>query len=517
MELESLGKEPIAPDQPAGVDFRFDPLFEELQAEVGKLSSLSGPGSIDWGKVATLSTEILAGKSKDLLAASYLAVALIYQRKLEGLALGLKIYQDLLETFWDRLYPTKAKGRMNAVEWWVEKTEAALKQLEGQSTSREQFDLLYERMGKIETFFNEHLEEPPSLRPLFDQLDAFAPPPEKPQEKPQEPSPPKEERPPQPPRPEPETPTVLASAQDAQRLLQQAFQKIREAMNFLQQEDLSNPLPYRWSRILLWSNVEALPPATSGQTRIPPPPAQIKTLLSDLAGKGEHENLVRAAEARLPQFIFWLDLNRYVSEGLAHLGEKYAKAKEAVVGETAYLLHRLPGLETLTFSDGTPFADPATGQWIKEIALKRGGIAEALSPTSSSPSPSEGNLIEKEMEEAQAIIQKGRLLEGIERLQEKFYRSPSQRERLLWRLALVQTLLKNKQARFALPHLDQILREVDFYKLEEYDPELATRSLKVVWVGLSSQSDATSKERASEVLQRIAKLNLAEAIRLGKA
>jgi hypothetical protein len=52
--------------------------------------------------------------------------------------------------------------------------------------------------------------------------------------------------------------------------------------------------------------------------------------------------------------------------------------------------------------------------------------------------------------------------------------------------------------------------------LEEYDPELALKSLKAVWIGLSSQSDQPSKEKASEVLQRIAKLDLTEAIRIGK-
>lgn len=513
MELESLGKEPISPDQPTGGDSRFDPLFEELQAEVGKLSSLSGPGSIDWGKVTRLSSEILGEKSKDLLAASYLSVALIYQRKVEGLSLGLKIYGDLLETFWERLYPTKARGRMNAVEWWVEKTEVALRQLEGHSIPKEQFDLLYERLGRIETFFNEHLEEPISLRPVFDQIDTLAPSPEKPQEAP----PPKEERPPQPLRQEPEGPTVLSNPQDAQRALTQAFQKIRESINFLHQQDLSNPLPYRWSRILLWSTIETLPPATNGQTKIPPPPGQVRTLLTDLAGRADYENLIKAAESRLSQFIFWIDLNRLVSEGLSHLGEKYEKAKDAVTGETAFLLHRLPGLENLSFSDGTPFADPETQKWVKEIAFKGGGVEGTYSVTASVPPPTEGDLIEREMAEAQALIQKGRFMEAMERLQENFHRSRSQKEKLLWRLGLAQILLRNKQGKFALPHLDQILKEIDFYRLEEYDPELAVKGLKVAYTGLASQSDSASKERAFEVLQRIAKLDLAEAIRMGKA
>jgi type VI secretion system protein VasJ len=266
----------------------------------------------------------------------------------------------------------------------------------------------------------------------------------------------------------------------------------------------------------LWSSVEALPPANEGQTRITPPPAQVKNILSELRNKGDHENLIRSAEARLSQFIFWIDLNRFVSEGLANLGEKYQKAKEVVHQETAFLLYRLPGLEHLCFSDGTPFADSETKQWLKEITLKGGGVEEVSSTAFSLPTLQERHPIEKEMEAAQALIKKGKLLEAIEGLQQKFKQSISQREKLLWRLALTQLLVKNKQVKIALPHLDQILKEVDFYKLEEYDPELAIKSLKVVWMGFSSQSDQASKEKASGVLQRIAKLDLTEAIRIGK-
>ncbi|MBM4348244.1 MAG: type VI secretion system-associated protein TagF, partial [Deltaproteobacteria bacterium] len=194
----------------------------------------------------------------------------------------------------------------------------------------------------------------------------------------------------------------------------------------------------------------------------------------------------------------------------------YQKAIEVVNQETAFLLHRLPGLENLSFSDGAPFADSETKQWLKEITLKGGGFEEPSSTPASLGIPQDKNPIEKEVEAAQALIKKGKLLEAIEGLQQKFQQSPSQREKLLWRLALTQLLVKNKQVKVALPHLDQILKEIDFYRLEEYDPELAIKSLKAIWIGFSSQSDQLSKEKASEVLQRIAKLDLAEAIRIGK-
>jgi len=513
MELESLGKEPISQEQPTGTDARFEPVFEELQAEIAKLSSISGPGSVDWKKTIQLASEILAQKSKDLMAASYLAVALIYNRQIEGFGIGLKVFQDLLENYWENLYPGKnrMRARVSAIEWWVEKAENALKQLKQKSLPADQLKSLKESVGKINQFLNQNLEEPISFSAIQDQLENFSPPPpEEPKEGPLAPSEKVS-------RPEPQVSEVIASAQDAQRALNYGLQKVREATTFLWQENLSNPLTYRWARIMLWSNIETLPPATDGKTRIPPPPPQIKNSLSDLVEKGDREGLIKAAEARLPQFIFWIDLNRMVSGALANLGDPYQKAKEAVNQETAFLLHRLPGLEHFSFSDGTPFADPETQQWLKEIAFKgETGVEEQASTSIPSISRQEKNPIEKEVEEAQALIKKGKLLEAIEGLQQKFQHPPSQREKLLWRLALSQLLIKNKQTKIVFPHLEQILNDIEFYRLEEYEPELALKALKVAWQGLNAQSDQTSKDKALNALHRIAKLDLTEAIRIGK-
>ena len=67
MDLLSLGKEPVNADQPAGSDVRYDPEFEELQAEIDKLSNPSATDGTDWNKVTKLASEILATKAKDIL------------------------------------------------------------------------------------------------------------------------------------------------------------------------------------------------------------------------------------------------------------------------------------------------------------------------------------------------------------------------------------------------------------------------------------------------------------------
>jgi type VI secretion system protein VasJ len=140
--------------------------------------------------------------------------------------------------------------------------------------------------------------------------------------------------------------------------------------------------------------------------------------------------------------------------------------------------------------------------------------------SSSPPGPAsvvqDEDLMKNEVEEAQALIKKGKLLEAVERLQQKLRINFSQREKLLWRLALSQLLVSANQVKLALPHLEQILQDIDDYRVEEYDPMVALKSLKLVWLGLDSQTDQESKKKAAEVMHRIAKIDLAEVIRLGK-
>ena len=520
VDLERLGKEPIHPDQPAGKDIRYDPAFEALQAEVNKLNSPSASGTVDWGKITQQASEILAQKSKDLLVASYLAVALIYTRKMDGLALGLGIYHDLLDRFWEDLYPGKSrmKARLSAFEWWMERTETALKQLPPASLGPDQIARFKERVEKIDQFLNGHLEEPPSLRPLYDFFDSLL----------------KEQAPMEPPRegrdarlPPPEKKGAeaekteplgeISTPKEAQRALNYGFQRIGEVAGYLWKEDPSNPQVYRWARIAAWSIVDVLPQAVNRQTRIPGPPAQTRTLLNDLKNKGEPMGLLKASEEKVSQFIFWIDLNRYVSEALNRLGDLYQRAKEAVNQETAVWIYRLPGLEDLSFSDGTPFADPETRQWLKEIGLNAGGAGTGplILPEPTVPGQEEDR-IEQEVREAGVLMKKGKLQEALKRIQQELRKSFSGKERFLWRLALSQLLMNNKQARLALPHLEAIIKEVDFYRLEEYDPELALKGLRLVWLGMSAQPDPMFKEKATETLHRIARLDLTEVIRLGK-
>jgi len=519
MELAELGKRPIRPEQPAGDDARYDPLYEELQAEVDKFSSPSASGAVDWEKVVTLSSDILSQKSKDLLVASYLAIALIQTKKFEGVEIGSRIYRDLVECHWDALFPTKARmrGRVAAIQWWAEKAESVLEQLPKGPFAEERINALNEDLRKVDQILAEVLEEAPSIRPLLDfagSLEAVAPPPE-----PKAPEPKPASAAPRPPEgslgtlgAEPSAPRVeegpveISSPETAYALLEKALENVARVADYFREESLSNPAAYRLARVAAWSAVESLPPSGDGKT-ILPVPYNVDSLRA-FAGGGQDEAVVKAAEENLVEHILWLDLNFWAAEALTRLGEGHQAAAEAVRGETALLLRRLPGLEDLKFSDGTPFAADDTREWLKGLSAGGAGATEGSAGTAADPAA-------KGIRQAREMIAEGRTAEAVRGMQRGLRAGGSRKEAFHWRVALCRLLLETPEARHALPHIEEILKEIDLFHLEEYDPELALKGLKIAWDGYRANAGLVPEERVVELQGRIAKVDVSAAMTLG--
>ncbi|PKN04817.1 MAG: type VI secretion system protein TssA, partial [Deltaproteobacteria bacterium HGW-Deltaproteobacteria-9] len=417
MDISTLGKEPISVDRPCGSDVRYDSEFQKLQNEIDKLSLPSAAGSVNWEKVVHFSSDILAHKSKDLLVAIYLSVALTYTRKHDGLSMGVKLLMDLMGKFWEQLYPPRERmrGRIRAMEWWAEKMESALRQLPQVPVPESQVRILKDHLDQVEQWIVNHLENPPSLnairnfagdfivqhevtvqkeamKPSTSQLIAVVTENKKNQDSPSV------------------QPEEIQSSWNEGRKREHYLQKILEMSSYCRQQNAADPLPYRLNRKLLWCNIEELPVSTNGLTRIPAPDKQIVKMLFDLHNSGDAEAVLKAAEGRLPQFIFWMDLNRFVAESLTKLGAHYTKAHRAVCRETAFLNYQLPGLEDLSFADGTPFATLETKNWLRSIAIDSGMSAETMHDFGLDFRGGE-NRIEEEITEAQGMIYKGRLLE----------------------------------------------------------------------------------------------------------
>jgi type VI secretion system protein VasJ len=524
MEIKFLGKTPIQPDQPAGSDIRYSPEFEQLQTEIDKLTLPSASEGINWEKVSDLAALILATQSKDLLVAGYLAVSQIHVRKIDGLADGLTVIHDLIENFWDDLFPPKKRmrGRLGAIEWWIEKTEIALRGIQPDSNAGEKRSAISTTLIQIDSLLVEYLTDPPMLRSIETALENIFSTVEATAETEAEPSveQPKSE-------PEPSLEPIESSAapepgtvkteEDAQKIISTSMQKMRQAATVLLENNPANAIAYRYQRIAAWSAVSSLPTETNGQTQIPPPPSHIPQSLQKLKETGNWNELILSAEQHLSRFIFWFDLNRLIAEALTSLGDDYRSAHEEVCQNTAFFIRRFPPLADMSFSDGTPFADSETRQWLNDISF---GVSLAVETTAQNVQVTgETNGKDRRADilaEAQALVKKRKLPNAVQLLHNELKNCVSQQEALTWRLELCRMLIASKRIDMALPHLDLILDDIGTYRLDTWDPQFAMECLTLVWTGYISHTDKEVKDRAKDVLSLIAKLDPVKALKLSK-
>jgi type VI secretion system protein ImpA len=134
VDLEAI-LAPIPGDSPAGVDLRYDPVYEEIkEARRGEdpFAAAGGePKQPDWERVIDLSVDALRAKSKDLQIAAWLIEALIHAEGFHGFAAGVRVLTGLLEQYWDTVYPAVEEGdleyRVGPLEFLNEKLWLALK------------------------------------------------------------------------------------------------------------------------------------------------------------------------------------------------------------------------------------------------------------------------------------------------------------------------------------------------------------------------------------------------------
>jgi type VI secretion system protein VasJ len=197
------------------------------------------------------------------------------------------------------------------------------------------------------------------------------------------------------------------------------------------------------------------------------------------------------------QFLFWVDLSRYVTEALDQLGRQ--DSSEAVAAETGQYVKRLTGMERLAFDDGTPFANEETRIWIN-------GLNKQMSSGGGAASGNETDIrqvVEKQVEEAAKASRDNKLPAALGAFTDKLNHAPSARVRFLWQFGLCRLLLQVKQPRLAVPHLKELLQTLEVYRLEQWEPDLAVEVLSTVLSGLRLQTGQSDESLQETVLNRI--------------
>jgi type VI secretion system protein ImpA len=111
---------PIPGDNPAGANLRYElyDVIREARREDIQAADMGGwdrpPKVADWALVAKETSTALATKSKDLQLAVWLIEASYHRESFSGFAAAVRVTAQMVEKFWDHLYPELEDGDLEA-------------------------------------------------------------------------------------------------------------------------------------------------------------------------------------------------------------------------------------------------------------------------------------------------------------------------------------------------------------------------------------------------------------------
>ncbi|WP_059412600.1 type VI secretion system protein TssA [Cupriavidus basilensis] len=361
--------QPIRPDAPVGDDPGYDDGFLAIKEEVAKLSD------IDDALIMESAGELLKHVAKDVRLAAYYAYGCMRREGAEGVACGFELLSALIDRFGAQMLPTRAESRKAALEWLAGATFTdRLDRVQGLTGAP-----LERTLSALALILERTAQWPESARPALDGLFRRF-----------------EERVESPlaaestgigelSRPSATSSTFPPAAGEVAST-RDLLDRTRQMALFLREQPQGYLAAYRLMRCVRWDTLTDVPPhEASGKTRLLAPRAELRAQLRRLLLQKQWPELLDRVEQAFAEGAnhFWLDLQYYAFTAQDQAGGEYARVRDLLATDCALMLERLPGLDRLAFTDGTPFADDATLEWIARHATVRDvERGEAVAPVS---------------------------------------------------------------------------------------------------------------------------------------
>ena len=508
---------PIGGANPAGADVSYDTDFETIKAEIDKLSSVDNLDPA-WSKIQDLGAQLLAQKGKDFRVVSWMGVAKVKTQGWAGFAEALILYETLARSYWDTMYPEarRARARVNAFAWMTEMVHQHLIGMDVTFADGDPLRAADEVLKDLDQLLAEKLGEayagPGQLRSLLrDKVMAI-------------PEPPRVEEAPvagaegaaAAPQPQgPAAPAAPTSVEGVEPAARASGGVLVEGAAVLRAADATRAWGYKLQRWGAWITIEELPAAQDGRTFIPPPGEGAQ--LAELRDAQKWLELLNTAEEMTSRYLFWLDLHRFVALAMDNLGPSFAAARELVGREACYFVARLPGVASMTFSDGTPFADAATQTWLDEESRRvgAGGGGSAASAVASA----EDEEIAKRFADAQKLVSGGQVADGLASALALAERAADARLRFRARLAVGKMALDASKHDLARGMLEHLVVDVERHGLETWEPATCATLYTYLLVAAREVSRAKGGSpdlvaREQYLFDKLCRLDPASAIKL---
>ncbi len=502
----ALAASPIGKDDFAGPDVRYSAEYEQLEYELEKANSLHQDSGPDWHRVVTLAEHLLGSQSKDLRVGCWLAWGLYRCEGAAGLQAGLAMLVRLCDEHWDNLHPRKDRTRAASFGWLVNRIESALADVPALGGASPVLESLARDLRTLDASLQRHLaDQAPLLLPLAKRLlDKVSQ-----QGSPASASPPDS----QPlslvssnpsPTTAPSAPEEINSPREAHRAMRALQEQGRPLCAWWQIQSIQDPRAIALSRVLLWLPIEALPERDSqGKTGLRSLPADRLAAFRDRLGKGQPAELLREVEISVARAPFWLDGQHLAWQCLDALGAE--AAMRTLEQHLAGLLQRLPGLENLSFFDGTPFAAQETLSWIDSRIT-----SSKIQPTQTSAysSVTSDAAWDVAFQEARALLTKDGLEAALSRLAEGSRQSRGGRDRVQWQIATARLCRQAGKHDLARNLLEAAEQQLSVSGMADLEPGLLVQVMRLLLDCYEHLPVNTAvRQRRDEIFQRLCHLD----------
>ncbi len=352
--------QPLSASSAAGDDPGYDDDFQQIREEINKLSGANAE------LICQLAEKILTTTAKDIRVVTWYCWAKLHREGEQGLAEGLELLAGLLERFGAQSHPQRDRSRKAALEWLAGSRMTDSLSLYPEVVREEAVRTIGALLLIAQLTDNEPDETRPQFSALYGALvirlqkaggvDAVVP-----QNASQN---------------EAHSTTrhsdapLLGRITSGQDLLAQA----RTFTEYLREQSDGWLSAHHLMKSLRHDTLHSIPaPDAQGRTRIEPPRADQRALLKRLYLQQNWSEMLETADSTFSRGAnhLWLDLQWYIHQALMKSGQ--ATLADIVAADLKGLLTRLSGLESLAFSDGTPFADEVTLNWIQQKVLESTG------------------------------------------------------------------------------------------------------------------------------------------------
>lgn len=487
---------PILGEDIGGQDCRYEDEFEAIEQEIGKLNNIYHREEPDWPLVAKSCQALLSTKTKDIRLACWLVRAWLAIDGCQGLTAGGAFLSELCVTFWPALYPRKSRARTAAFHALLGVLDTQLDDTCLERYSVAELEQLTTSLTTLEQTLDDVLDGAsdglsPLVRRCQQQVSRLS------QSKAEVSSPtnaPTEPNPHSHPNLQPQAAaperasslpsnmdsmalSAIANERDAAKLLRQLQDAARVLGSFWQRDNPADARRFRLPRVLTWAAISALPGAdVQGKTQLKPVPLTKLHQYQDRLKQGDFAALLDELEVSLTKAPFWLD-GHYMSWQCL-MGLKWQAAADEVAQQTRRFSGAFPSLLTLSFDDGSPFASPATQDWL---------TAQSATPTTTAAvvlNTDDDNPWQGALDDAFEQLSQLGLSGALQPLQVGAQQASSERDAVTWRLAMARLCLQDKSFAAASALLSPIFQQFEQQRLWQWDPLLGCELCRLLLTGL---------------------------------